>query len=541
MFSAGELEGIPYGLEKLFYGLNSRIMLDIVRRLKANAGEITRAADWQIYRANQLGTAKSEIKKFIAETLKLADDEIDRIYESVLDKDYVRAREVYEKTGAQLVPYDKNETLLQLVGAIRDQTRGELHNITGTLGVAASNKSKTAIVSLTQYYEQTLDGAVLDVASGAFDYDTVLRRIVRELTNSGIRHIDYESAQGRPTSARIEVAARRALMTGIGQLTGKISEQNAQALGTDMYEVSTHSGCRPTHLSWQGGWYTMAQLHSVCGYGDVAGLKGANCRHDFYPVIPGIDEPSYTAEELAEIRRKELTPHEYMSKEYTAYEATQRQRELERTMRARRESIKLLSEGGADEKSVIKERASYRALSQEYTRFSKAMGLPEQRQRVTVDGLGNVGVGKYKSGLTNAAEKSIIDSGGDELSTYKRLGKLNQSLLLKEFGSLQTDRVIITNERLEHIRQHHPEDVRLFERYGKQAVTDPDLILKDEKNEGTVFMIVKTDVSNINAIVRLALESDEDGRMNSVMTFYRIRDKNLNKLKKRLKTLYKRE
>jgi hypothetical protein len=225
MFSAGELEGIPYGLEKLFYGLNRRIMLDIVRRLKANAGEITRAADWQIYRANQLGTAKSEIKKFIAETLKLADDEIDRIYESVLDKDYVRAREVYEKTGAQLVPYDKNETLLQLLEAIRDQTHGDLHNITGTLGVAASNKGKTAIVSLTQYYEQTLDGAVLDVASGAFDYDTVLRRIVRELTNSGIRHIDYESAQGRPTSARIEVAARRALMTGIGQLTGKISEQ----------------------------------------------------------------------------------------------------------------------------------------------------------------------------------------------------------------------------------------------------------------------------------------------------------------------------
>lgn len=409
MFSAGELEGIPYGLEKLFYGLNSRIMLDIVRRLKANAGEITRSADWQIYRANQLGAAKSEIKKFIAETLKLADDEIDRIYESVLDKDYVRAREVYEKTGAQLVPYDKNETLLQLVEAIRDQTRGELHNITGTLGVAASNKGKTAIVSLTQYYEQTLDGAVLDVASGAFDYDTVLRRIVRELTNSGIRHIDYESAQGRPTSARIEVAARRALMTGIGQLTGKISEQNAQALGTDMYEVSTHSGCRPTHLSWQGGWYTMAQLHSVCGYGDVAGLKGANCRHDFYPVIPGIDEPSYTAEELAEIRRKELTPHKYMGKEYTAYEATQRQRELERTMRARRESIKLLSEGGADEESVIMERASYRALSQEYTRFSKAMGLPEQRQRVTVDGLGNVGVGKYKSGLTNAAGKRIIE------------------------------------------------------------------------------------------------------------------------------------
>jgi hypothetical protein len=130
----------------------------------------------------------------------------------------------------------------------------------------------------------------------------------------------------------------------------------------------------------------MEQLRSVCGYGDVAGLKGANCRHDFYPVIPGIDEPAYSAEDLAGIRRGEQTPREYLGKEYTLYEATQRQRELERTLRARRQSIKLLEAGGADAEDITKERASYRAVSQEYTRFSKAMGIPEQRERIKIIG-----------------------------------------------------------------------------------------------------------------------------------------------------------
>ena len=386
MFSAAELEGLPEGLVKIFAGLQDRILLDIVRRLKANAGEITRSADWQIYRLHELGAASDEIRMAIQDAMRLADDEVDAIYDAVLAEDYVRMRALYERMGREVVPYSENAWLLQLVEAIRTQTRDTLHNITGTLGVAASNKGRVNLVSLTQYYEATMDGAVLDIASGAFDYNTVLRRVVRELVYSGIRHIDYESALGRPTSARIDVAARRAIMTGIGQLTGQISERNAAELGTDTYEVSVHTGARPSHLVWQGGWFTMEQLRSVCGYGDVAGLKGANCRHDFYPVIPGIDKPAYSAEDLAGIRRDEQTPREYLGKKYTLYESTQRQRELERTLRARRQSIKLLEAGGADAEDITKERASYRAVSQEYTRFSKAMGIPEQRERIKIIG-----------------------------------------------------------------------------------------------------------------------------------------------------------
>ena len=386
MFSAAELEGLPEGLVKIFAGLQDRILLDIVRRLKANAGEITRAADWQIYRLHELGAASDEIRMAIQDAMRLADDEVDAIYEAVLAEDYVRMRALYERLGRDVVPYSENAWLMQLVDAIRAQTRDTLYNITGTLGVAASNKGRVNLISLTQYYTDTMDGAVLDIASGAFDYNAVLRRVVRELTYSGIRHIDYESALGRPTSARIDVAARRAIMTGVGQLTGQISERNASELGTDTYEVSVHTGARPSHLVWQGGWFTMEQLRSVCGYGDVAGLKGANCRHDFYPVIPGIDKPAYSAEDLAGIRRDEQTPREYLGKEYTLYEATQRQRELERTLRARRQSIKLLEAGGADAEDITKERASYRAVSQEYTRFSKAMGIPEQRERIKIIG-----------------------------------------------------------------------------------------------------------------------------------------------------------
>lgn len=211
-----------------------------------------------------------------------------------------------------------------------------------------------------------------------------------------LRSVDYATGW----SNRVDVAARRAVMTGLSQLTAKVNDDNAKSLGTNTFEVSWHSGARPSHQVWQGKWYTKKELVSVCGLGQVTGLCGANCYHDYYPVIPGISEPTYTQEELDELNAKENTPREYNGKQYTAYETTQRQRTLERTMRAQRQDIKLLELGGANEDDIINARARYRGTSAEYVRFSKAMDLPQQRERVTIDGLGNIGVGKYKADLT---------------------------------------------------------------------------------------------------------------------------------------------
>lgn len=124
---------------------------------------------------------------------------------------------------------------------------------------------------------------------------------------------------------------------------------------------------------------------------------------------------------------------------------------------------------------------------------------------------------------------------------YTSLGNLECEKLSKEFGKLQTDEVIITNERFEHIKERHGIDVSLFEEYASIAVTKPDIVLKDTMHDNTVFMVKKLPETNLNVVVRLALNTDTVGLKNSVMTFYRIREKNLKKLEKKHKLLYKSE
>ncbi len=527
------LEGLPENIVKQFRLLEERVMSDVIRRLRNNGKEIIRSADWQLYRLQELGLTESEIRQYIKEALDVTDEELDSIYDKVIEDGFSYDDSIYKGLDVS----DK-DSFIQLAEGIRRQTDDDFSNITQTTGFAIDKNGKISYSSVTD----VLDGAMLDISSGLFDYNTVLKRMVEQMTNSGLRTIDYASGW----SNRVDVAARRAVMTGVSQLTGRINDSNAKKLGTETFEVSWHSGARPSHLEWQGKWYTKDELVSICGLGTVTGLLGANCYHSYSPVIPGISKPTYTAEQLERMKRDELTPREYGGKKYTKYEALQKQRRMETTMRAQRQKIKLLEEGGADEDDIINARCRYRGTSAEYARFSKAMDLPQQRERVYIDGLGDVGKGKYtkkkaEKTFTNEEKDDIINTESGSVFGIVNLGKINTLPLESEFGKLLTDDIIITNERVEHIKIRHPEDYSLFELYGAETVSKPDVIIKDSKNAGTVFMIKKLPDTNLNVVVRLVLETDNSKLKNSVMTFYRIRNKNLEKLATKNKVLYKKE
>lgn len=416
MLKPNEIEAVSMALDKSMSELEIRIMQDIVRRIKIN-GEITRAADWQINRLYQLGLAKEDIRKAVAEHLSLSDDEIQDMYYKAAERGYVRDKALYIKFGKSFVEFENNKPLQQLLSAVSEQTSGKLKNITRSLGFAVRQPNgKLKFTFVADYYQKTLDNAMFDISSGAFDYNTVIKRVISELTNSGLRVVDYASGW----SNRVEVAARRAIMTGLSQLTAKVNEDNARELDTEYFEVSWHSGARPSHQEWQGRVYSKSELETVCGLGTVTGLCGANCYHDYYPFIPGISERTYTDKQLGEMNAQENNRVEYGGKQYTKYEALQRQRRLETAMRAQRQQIKLLREGGADEDDIINARCRYRSTSAEYTRFSTTMDLPQQRERVTADGLGNIGVGKLKADLTAKDYDDIIYMKGNMSNTAVR-------------------------------------------------------------------------------------------------------------------------
>lgn len=402
----GEIEKLTLGTEKIFSNLEMRIMEDIVRLIQKN-GFSTASSDWQITRLQQLGKSEEYIKTCIQEALDASDEEMEHIFSDEVYKEWYGHDRAYKINGMEQIPLEENEQLQSLIKAVKEQTGDTFQNITGSMGFVKKDPATGKLVDcpLREFYTETLDNAMMDIQTGAFSYQTVLYRTINTMTQSGVRWIDYSTGY----RSRVDVAVRRAVMTGFRQVQGKINEQVAHALKTDTYEVTYHVGARPEHQVWQGRVWTMQQLQDICGLGSVTGLHGANCYHDYNAFIPGVSVRTYTDDQLASMMAEENTPKEYNGKQYTTYEALQKQREMERAMRKYRQDVKLMKGGGSTEEAITLKKARYQGKMQIYKDFSKKMKLPEQMGRVYQDGLAidmRVKVEKASaSGIINLSRK----------------------------------------------------------------------------------------------------------------------------------------
>lgn len=402
-----EMEKLPKPLERTMTSLELSIMEEIVQRIKATA-QITPMSDWLISRLASIGQSKSRIKKLIGDAIRDANLQIDQIYDEAAQSNYIRDKSIYKKAGKDYTPYEENEWLQQVVDAARRQTQDSIRpfeNITQTTGFNVSvGGGKKAFTPLSEYLERSLDRAMMEISTGTKTYSQAINEVIDEMTTSGVRIVDYASGK----SDRIEVAARRAIMTGVSQMTDRVNEKNGEALGTDHWEVDWHAGARNTgtgyqnHQSWQGKVYSSAEMRTVCGLGEMLGYAGINCYHIRSPFIIGVSKRRYTDEWLEEQKCLENEKKTFRGQEYDTYKALQRQRALERTIRKLKQDIKLFEKGGADSDTITTAKCRLQLTNKTYIDFSKAMKIRQQRERLYA--------GKLERTLVTRKSSTFLDT-----------------------------------------------------------------------------------------------------------------------------------
>lgn len=448
---------LPLRVEKLFLELQDRIFSDVVRRIK-KTGEITSTADYQINKLLILGNSTEFIESEIKRLVGLTAPEIWELYDKVANWEYVRYADVYEQINGHFTPLEDNEQIQQWSQAVINQTQNEIRNITQSLGMTVEVGGKAVFTPLAEYYQTYLDRACMDIVTGSFDYNTVLRRVVKEMTSSGIRSVDYASGWNN----RVPVAVRRAVMTGVSQLSAQINEMIAKDLKTDKYEVTWHSGHRPSHW-WGGRVYTYQELQTVCHLGEGDGLCGWNCRHSYLCYIPNVSVRTYTDEQLKDLEAQEQEVKTYQGKEYNKYQASQMQRKLETKMRAQRAKVKQLQQGGADPNDIIAAKARYLNTLHQYQEFSKKMGLPEQMERVYIDGLGRIAPGKIRnSRVSNIKKKTAAEIFNVEIT--KEMDTVLAANIYKNLNKSD-----VGKEVLEFIKKNHT-SVDIY--YNKNTISE---------------------------------------------------------------------
>ena len=356
------------------------LLWDIARRV-AEAGQITSTAGYQTWKIQELGKSQKEVKKKLAELLNASLDEIDEIFEQAAEEGY--KFDLSKLPTVEGIPFEENESLIQIVRAAVTLAQDDFTNITQTIGMISPYGQR---LPLYDAYNACCDFAFEQVFTGATDYNTAVQTACRNLYQRGLVTVDYESG----AKASIETAVRRNIMGGLGLMQEKISEQNHEKYGADGWEISAHAASAPDHEPIQGKQYRDEDYQKL-NDSLVRRIGTLNCGHAAFPIFYGVTEPTYTAEQLEAFKKANADGITYQGKHYTTYEATQAQRRLETAIRKCKRKITVL-EGAGDDDALKAARTRYTRLNQEYARFSKAAGLRTQTARLKAAGF------SYKQG-----------------------------------------------------------------------------------------------------------------------------------------------
>lgn len=389
-FQPSTLDALPEELAELFRNLETTLLDEICSRLNL-ADQLNEVTVQAVRALRSHGINQKEIERAIRRTTNISEKKLTELLDDVVERN-----QRYYSELIKIADVTAPKTLLSIEDtyAIYEQTRQTFRNITQSMAFLLDNGR--SMLRPASAYQWVLDNAVLQVQSGAISYNQAISGAVKQLADSGIKTAEYQSGH----MDQIDVAVRRAIMTGINQLCQQYSEQSMDYLETDLVEVSAHIGARNTgtgpknHESWQGKIYRWSKkpkqssgrypdFIASTGYGTGPGLGGWNCRHHFYPFVEGVMEPTYSKSDLRamEGKKREIS---FEGKQYDGYTATQKQRQIERTIRKlKREQTAYKAAGLTEEYQAVT--ARIRRLNAEYKAFSEAADLPLQRERMRVE------------------------------------------------------------------------------------------------------------------------------------------------------------
>ena len=261
-FSPELLDALPEELSELLRGLEITLLEDICSRLKL-ADQLNEVTVQDIRSLRSHGIDLTDIEKAIRETTGISQKKLDQLLDNVVERNKAYYTELID-----IAAVTKPETLVsdRDIEAIRQQTMDTFSNLTKSMGFLVDNGR--TMLPPAKAYQHVLDSAILQMQSGAISYNQAVATAVKQLADSGLcvvydkagnpikNMVGYESGH----KDQLDVAVRRAVMSGVNAINQQYAIQSMEYLETDLVEVSAHLGARnidgpngwEAHSKWQG-------------------------------------------------------------------------------------------------------------------------------------------------------------------------------------------------------------------------------------------------------------------------------------------------
>ena len=356
-------------LIEIYDSIEMDMILDMLDRID-NYNSVKGTLKWYLDKLTELKVFEKYNKQIVRKNKKQIKKALEEILESAsknaISVDTLETFNKYTKSNITIDDIYNNNSATNIIKEALKSTES-ICNLINTKAIQAANEE----------YRNILNKAYLETSTGIYTYDQSIKLAIDKMAENGIMMANYTS--GRKIS--IESAVRRDVITRANKLVGDIELEAAKEMGTNLVYVDQHLGARTrnkymtydyeAHDEWQGKVYMIEgssdkydNFYEKTGYGEMLGLKGINCYHDFRPYFEWEGIPEKV--DINESRR--------IRKLYD------KQREYERKIRhLKREKIINGKMGNTDDYKKAKEKLAL--INHEYNDFLKENNLNRKVNR----------------------------------------------------------------------------------------------------------------------------------------------------------------
>lgn len=407
MITEEQVEQIVSKLIERIQEANTKYLKSIGSSIKA-IRELTPAEAQKLIQILKYGGRYEDIVKEIAKYTNLNIKDIDEIFKQYSIKDQMFNKQFYEYRNRLFMPYEENMILQRQTQALANIVKNEMYNFTrsNVLGYTINGK----FYNLRETYNKLLDEAFLNVGQGKETFDSAMTNIMKKIGGSGLKTIDYESGR----SVRLDSTVRMHLKGRLRELHNENQKIIGEEIDSDGIEISVHGNPAPDHEYVQGrqfsinhydengklieGEYEKLQKGEQAkdykgkiytldhdGKNGYRPISEMNCYHYVFNIVLGVNEPEYSDKQLNDIIKEAHKKIKIDGKEYTKYECTQIQRNLERKIREQKDT-QILAKASGNEALIGESQQKITQLTNKYREISQASGLPTKMQRTKVSG-----------------------------------------------------------------------------------------------------------------------------------------------------------
>lgn len=393
---------MPYDIEQAAQtladnveGFETRTLQRIGKRIK-QTGRLNSADTKALENMANIGIPLQEIYADLAATTELNIKEVQRILSENMSSEVERSQAIFRTKGVPFIPYHDNEFARQMVKHWAEMTAGEMINLSRTKAIGFTKtfpNGQSEFTPIEGAFQSAIDKAVVAVRTGTTDFNTAMRDTIQDLGGSGI-----VTNYGSGVTRQLDSMVRQNLLYGAKKSAQAYHDYIGEQLGADGFAVDYHPNPRPSHAFMGGevfsynGRVTIDGITYPDGSEALERLNDYGCNHLYRPFFLGISQPAYDPEWLAEQKEKDKEVIEYTTPsgnviKGTRYDFTQKQRELERSIRNGKHT-EMTAKAAGNNALAKQSREKVKIRRAYYDDLCEKTGLQPMRERMAVSGYG---------------------------------------------------------------------------------------------------------------------------------------------------------